>query len=370
MIHAIDVSIEPKKNGHASSDFETLPGTLSANTDGLVRWSWACRVLRETEGYAIDPSHTISPSPGDLAMVQVEAIGEHERLMTRDNKRLRIYPGDLIVGVFGSRYATDAYEAEIRGTGDLSLLTGGGMIGTIVSKHARISRSTTVSFLGCLTDQSGVRINLKERCFRPREVPATEWPVVAVIGTSMNSGKTTSSVKLIKCLCKRGLRVGACKLTGSVSNRDQDEMRSAASGAVIDFSDYGFPSTYMCSHEELLTLFRTMLGDLDAMRPEVAIMEIADGILQRETAMLLRDPAVTKRLSGVVLSADSALAALYALDRMQSMGHNVIAVTGAMTSSPLAIREFQRHSEVPVAHSTGNGEELGEAACRQMQLAI
>jgi len=73
---------------------------------------------------------------------------------------------------------------------------------------------------------------------------------------------------------------------------------------------------------------------------------------------------------GATRAADSALAALYALDRMQSMGHNVIAVTGAITSSPLAVREFQRHSGVPVAHSTGNGEELGEAACRQLQLAI
>ncbi len=371
MSHAMLVSTENLRNGHLASPIASMPGTPLAVADGSVRWSWACRILREAEGYSLDASTAKAPVPGDLAMVQVDSIGEHERLMTRDNKRLRVYPGDRIVGVFGSRYATDAYEAEIRGCRDLSLLTGGGMIGTIVSKHARIAKSTTVSFLGFLADRSGARINLKNLCFHPPERSSvTVWPLIAVVGTAMNSGKTTSSVKLIKCLSRRGLRVGACKLTGSVSNRDQDEMRSAAPGAVIDFSDYGFPSTYLCSRRELLTLFQTMLADLDAIRPEVAVMEIADGILQRETAMLLEDPAIAKRLSGVVLSADSAMAALYALDRMQSLGHKVMAVTGSITSSPLAVREFQRYSEVPVAHSTGTGEELGDAACRQLQLTV
>src|ERR687888_2425290 len=100
-----------------------------------VRWSWACRVLPGLEDYEIDQSSATAPAPGDLALVQVEQTGLHERLMTRDNKRLRIYPGDFVAGVFGNRYATDAYEAEVQGTGNLSLVTGGGMIGTVVSRH-------------------------------------------------------------------------------------------------------------------------------------------------------------------------------------------------------------------------------------------
>src|ERR1041385_3286092 len=75
------------------------------------------------------------PAPGDLAVARVEKAGFHKHLTTAENRRLRIYPGVQFVGVFGNRYASDAYEAEVQGTGDLSLLTGAGMIGTVKSKY-------------------------------------------------------------------------------------------------------------------------------------------------------------------------------------------------------------------------------------------
>ena len=46
----------------------------------------------------------------------------------------------------------------------------------------------------------------------------------------MNSGKTTTCRKLIKSFSVKETRIAACKLTGSVSNRDQDEMMSASPG--------------------------------------------------------------------------------------------------------------------------------------------
>ncbi|MDX1982787.1 MAG: hypothetical protein SFV51_21130 [Bryobacteraceae bacterium] len=329
-----------------------------------VRWSWASRILGE-QAIFLDKDCASGPAVGDLALVRVTGIGEHERIVTHDNKRLRIYADDLIVGVFGNRYATDAFEGEVAGVHDLSVLTAGGMIGTVRSGHRNMSRPTTVSFIGYLAGPDGARINLKRSGFRRRVTgrpPAC--PVIAVVGTAMNSGKTTASVKLAKALCNSGLRVASCKLTGSVSNRDQDEMRSAAPCSVLDFSDYGFPSTYLCDTQELLDLFQTMLADLENAQPQIVVMEIADGILQRETAMLLRNPTFRQGLRGVILSADNALSALYAAGQLKDLGHHVIAVSGAMTSSPLSIREFQDRSDIPVARSSGSGEELAETVSK------
>jgi hypothetical protein len=182
-----------------------------------------------------------------------------------------------------------------------------------------------------------------------------------VVGTGMNSGKTTTARMLVKSLSDNGLRVAACKLTGSVSNRDQDELRSAYARTTIDFSDYGFPSTYLCSKKELFDLFDTVMADLEKTNPDIAIMEIADGVLQRETAILLSEQSIKRMIKGVILAADSAPSALYASEKMEAMGHKVVAVSGAITSSPLFVREFEDNSRIPVYSTVDNGDELADA---------
>jgi hypothetical protein len=323
---------------------------------GNIKWTWACRILEST-GYQISNSF-VEPKAGDLALVRVEQIGYHKSMVTIDNKKLRIYVGDLLVGVFGNRYATDALEGEVNGLQNLSILTAGGMIGTIKSKHSDFGKPTNVSFIGFLNDEKGQRINLKELKFHPSHSKNQINRLLIVVGTGMNSGKTTTSSKLIRGLSEQGLKIVACKLTGSVSNRDQDEMRSASAQSIIDFSDYGLPSTYLCTREELLDLFNTILSDLDKTDPDLVVMEIADGILQRETAMLLSDPSIKKMVRGILLTADSAPSALYAVENLKKLGYNVIAVSGKMTSSPLSVKEFKERCEIPVASSVDSGEQL------------
>lgn len=327
-----------------------------------IRWSWACRVLSSLE-YQIDTFST-EPISGDLALVRVDQIGYHKSIVTMDNKKLRIYVGDLLVGVFGNRYATDALEGEVNGLQNLSILTAGGMIGTIKSKHSEFGKSTRVSFMGFLNDEKGQRINLKKLKFHKSNTRSQIARLIIAVGTGMNSGKTTTSSKLIKGLSAQGLKIAACKLTGSVSNRDQDEMRSASAHTIIDFSDYGLPSTYLCTKEELLNLFNTMLSDLEKINPDLVVMEIADGILQRETAMLLSDPSIKKMVKGIILTAESAPSALYAVENLTDLGYNIIAVSGKITSSPLSVKEFKEHCEIPVVSSVDSGKQLADSVSK------
>lgn len=358
-------SIQTNKTVNQKTPFETVAGSsatgLAYQDAASIRWSWACRVSNLREVNLLARELAGAPRAGDLALVRVEEIGCHERITTRDNQRLRIYPGDLIVAVFGNRYATDAFEGEVVDTQELSLLTAGGMIGTVMSRHRSTARPTRVRFLGYVSEGNGQVANLKQEAFLKSTECRIPRNLVAVVGTGMNAGKTTSCVKLIKALGEMNQRVAACKLTGSVSNRDQDEMRSASAVKVLDFSDYGFPSTYLSDKAELLSLFSTMMTAIEPSAPDVTVMEIADGILQRETRMLLEDERLRSSLAGVVLAADNALSARFAVDRLRALGHHVIAVTGLMTSSPLCVREFEEISDVPVAPSVGNGHALGTA---------
>src|SRR6266446_9869194 len=92
--------------------------------------------------------------------------------------------------------------------------------------------------------------------------------------------------------------------------------------------------------------------------PDVVLMELADGLLQRETAMLLGESEIQRAARGLIFTAESALSALWGTQRLRQLGYQVIAVSGKFTSSPLAMREYcQNDSNVAVASSAGAGEE-------------
>ena len=334
--------------------------------DKDVRWSWATRLINDSEFY-IEKSPLTKPLPGDLGLFRVKEIGYHQNLITKDDKKLRLYENDFFVGVFGNRYATDGFEGRVEKLDKISMLTAAGMVGTVRYKHKSIKKSTKLAFQGLLIDQQGDRINLKELFFHKSISKLTPKNLILVVGSGMNSGKTTSASKLINGLSKEGLKVAACKLTGSVSNRDKNELYSASADYVIDFSDYGFPSTYLCKKEELLNLFNTMLSDIEKTSPNVIVMEIADGILQRETKMLLTNKEIHDNTKGVILAAESAPSALFSSKQLQKWGYNVIAVSGAITSSPLSSKEFQENSEINLVSSADSGIDLSNSVVEHIK---
>lgn len=340
----------------------------TASVPEAAKWAWGLRQLSPDE-MLLDPRRSpTAPRAGDVVVVKVTKMGYHTSLVTRDNRKLRIYPGDLLVGLFGHRYATDAYEAVVESTENLSLLTAGGMIGTVRSSHRAMPRATSVSFVGYATDPDGRRINLKSQLFHGvTERPYGNAPLIVVVGTGMNSGKTTVLSQTVHGLSDRGIRVAAGKLTGSVSNRDVDEMRSAGAVSVLDFSDYGFPSTYLADPIELSALWHEILERSAEIRPDVMLMEIADGLLQRETRLILEDSEFRGRVAGVILAADSSLAALAGAEELRRLGYPVLGVSGAITSAPLFVHEFCSRSVLPVLSSTGDRGDL--AAIVQARLS-
>lgn len=344
------------------ADFKELNGSNSR-----TKWSWACRRIAQKSLHLSLEGKKEMPNIGDLALLRVNKIGFHSAITLTDNRKVRIYPDDLLVGIFGNRYATDAYEAEVRGTRELSLLTAGGMVGTVLSKNESIQKPTELEFVGYLEDSSGRRANLKELMPRQTTVAPDAANLVVVVGTGMSTGKTTVMRKLIKGLSASGVRVVALKLTGSVSPRDQDELKSADASLVMDFSDYGFPSTYLAPKDELMTLFNLMLTEAAATDPNVVVMEIADGILERETAFLLAEPSFRSRVRAIVLSADSSLSGLYGTRLLEEMGYNVCLVSGRLTSAPLYVKEFQSKSGVPVVSSAGSGDQLARVVSTELE---
>jgi len=325
-----------------------------------VRWAWAGRGLKQEAaekryGLLIDQGR---PVAGDAVVVHVDRIGHHQHIETEMERRLRLYEGDRLVGIFGNRYATDVYEGRVLELQKLHLLTVSGLIGTVTCRNREVGRPTAVTFLGYLADSHGHRINTKRLQFQPAPPHGQSPDLVLVVGTGMNTGKTTVMRKILRAMAASGVRVAGCKLTGTASPRDLYEMKATGAVLATDFSDYGFPSTYGESLDDLIRLMDLMGSACGRAGAEIAMIEIADGFLQPETRLLLESDEIRRRVRGVVVAGACSSSLLFATEYLRKLGHEVWAASGLITNSPLFVREFTDRSPIVVVSSRGSANRL------------
>jgi hypothetical protein len=116
-------------------------------------------------------------------------------------------------------------------------------------------------------------------------------------------------------------------------------MHDAGACAVFDFVDGGFPSTYLCSLQELLRLYDVLISNAVQQGAEWVVMEIADGLLQRETSALLQCSEFTRTVSDWILAAGDPLAAAGAVRLLRNWDLRPSAISGLVTMSPLGMCE-------------------------------
>jgi hypothetical protein len=277
------------------------------------------------------------PRPGDVVAAEVTGLGELEFLEDVHGRRARLYPGDVVLGAYGNRYATDFYEGYLPVGRSAHLLTAGGLVGSVASTHARRGRPTELTVLGTVTDRTGSTLSL-EQFAMPTPPPATAaLSTVVVVGSSMNAGKTTTAAGMVRGWSRAGLRAGAGKVTGSGSGKDRWMYLDAGAAAVADFLDFGMPSTFGYPLDRLRTTMVELRDTLVAQHADAVVLEIADGLLQQETRALAAE--LPGFADAVVLAVSDALGAVAGLGILSDLGVPVRAVSGLITASPLAARE-------------------------------
>ncbi|AZQ38990.1 DUF1611 domain-containing protein [Streptomyces cyaneochromogenes] len=288
------------------------------------------------------------PRAGDLVLCRVTQIGQHRFLGQVHGKRNRLFVGDKVVVAYGARYAPDQFEAEVPGDlGPCDLVAGGGIAGRVVSSHSRMKTPTQLEPLGLVTDEHGDVINLA-RLARPVVPALAPRPrTIAVLGTSMNSGKTTVAAALIRGLGLAGRRVGAAKVTGTGAPGDPTLMADAGASRVIDFTDLGFPTTYQLPMPQVVRILRGAITDLTSHQADAIVLEIADGLLQQETAALMRTPEFRTGVDVIVFAAAESVSAVAGVRLLREAGLPVMALSGVLTSSPLAMAEAVAGADIP-----------------------
>ncbi len=294
-----------------------------------------------------------TPKAGDVGIFQVlNDTGAY--IMDKQGIATKIFAGDYIMLAFGNRYATNQFEGYVPEcpTRVCHLLGRGGVAGVLKSQNATFRQvPAEIELVGYACDLATsevlntVQLDALTR-FNPDSI---RTKVVLSVGSSMDSGKTTSAAYLCKGLSDAGKRVAYIKLTGTVFPKDAQLNFDLGAGFVTDFSHFGFPSTYLCSEQELLDLYQS-LHDLahEAIEADYIVLEIADGLLQRETRMLLQNRAFMRSVHGVMLSCGDSLGVLSGLDLLKKWHCEPFAVSGLFTASELLVREVQEMSDKPI----------------------
>lgn len=290
------------------------------------------------------------PRAGDLVLARVIRTRQHGRLELTQGRRARLYPGDEIIVCYGNRYAPDQFEAEIPGNLDpCHLVAAGGIASSCLSRSAKVRPPTEIEPLGLIGDGDGRRLNLADHALPALALPACRRPpVIAVAGTTMNAGKTTAAAHLIRGLVRSGCRVGAAKITGTGAGGDKWFMTDCGAGQVLDFTDAGHPSTYLLPPETIESIAHTLTGHLAREGAGVVVLEIADGLYQQETARLLAGRFFADWVDGVLFAAADAMGAVAGARALERLGLCLVGLGGALTASPLAIREAETAAGAPV----------------------
>ena len=304
-----------------------------------------------------DVSNKKKPEVGDLIFGEVIKIGHHKSIQNRSARLHTLNIGTRSVFVFGNRYAPDQYEGLVPGSfmEHVDIFSQGGIVGEVKSQNQLISAPTVIRGLGYICDSEGKVINTRDHILlQPKNTTRKKRgaKVILCIGTSMNSGKTHAAAACCYALSSSGKNVRAAKITGTASLKDILLMNDCGADHIADFTYFGYPSSYLMDPDKLLWMFNSFDMKYGNDPKNYLVIEFADGIFQRETAMLLRMPEVRDRIHKLIFCAPGSTSVFGGIHVLkEEFDLEPDAISGLCSSSPLAIREIETFTNLPILHS-------------------
>lgn len=318
--------------------------------------SSACSVPKRMIKY-YSKSIDQKPQVGDLVYGEISQLGHHTMLESVSARLHMIHDKTRSVFVYGNRYASDHYEGFVPegNKKEVDLIARGGVIGEVACQNDLIPSPTKVKVLGYICDADKNIINTRDHVLiNPKKEPTSKKrsKLILCVGTSMNSGKSYTAAACCYAISSMDKIVRAAKITGTASLKDILLMQDCGAQHIADFTYFGYPSTYMLEMNELLNIFNGVDMKYGNNLKKYLVYEFADGIMQRETEMLLNHPDVKKRIHKLIFCAGDAAGVKGGIEILQNrFDLKPDAISGLCSSSPLAIREIQSFTDIPIIKS-------------------
>jgi hypothetical protein len=297
----------------------------------------------------------------------------YNQLELPSGRMAQLRRGDVVAGCLGHRHALFGYSGRIPerlAPGDrVQLLNLGGVLGLCDSVNPDLGRPFDGEVLGAVLSFSvlGERIGRPARIGRGAPLPAAPAletggvPLVALVGSCMNAGKTAAACALIRELTHRGATVDGFKATGVSLRRDILAMEDAGCRRTAIFTDLGVVSTTPGNAPAVTRLLASELAALEA--PDLIVVELGDGLLGAYGVdAILGDPELVASFGAVVLAANDPVAAWGGVKLLaERYGIVPAAVTGPATDNAVGVRMIELGLGIPAANARTAPEALTDA---------
>ena len=306
-------------------------------------------------------------------VIAVEVLDDktsYNQLELASGRMATVRKGDVLVGALGHRKALFGYSGHVPESlqpGDLvHLLNLGGVLGVCDDYDRARGAPFPCKVLGAVLSFPflGERIGVPARVggFEidgGSPLRLTGIPVIAIVGSCMDAGKTAAACAILARMRHRGLEVDAFKATGVSARRDILAMEDAGARSTLIFTDFGIVTT---TSENAPALARTMLLRLATKEPDAILFELGDGLLGAYgVEAILEDPEIRASLTAVVLSANDPVAAWGGATLLRDrFGIEPAVVTGPATDNAVGVEIIRDRLRLPAANALTNGAALGD----------
>jgi hypothetical protein len=325
-----------------------------------------CRLSRE-----VRVSTEIPCVEGGVIAVRVlTSKSTYNQLELPSGRFSQIKPGDVIAGALGHRKALFGFSGRLPETlapGDkINILNLGGVLGICDSVNPDFGQPFVCEVLGqilhfpYLGERIGVPANIATGAIQPEDTLAVDGvPVVALVGTCMNAGKTAAACSLIQEFTRRKLKVVAGKATGVSLRRDIYAMEDAGARSIATFTDLGIVTT---TPKVAPRAARTLLTRLAQDKPDVIVLELGDGLLGLYGVdAILDDVPLRSTFAAVVLAANDPVGAWGGV-RLLRERHDIGAtvVTGPATDNDAGTVLIEKQCGTPARNARSQGAGLAD----------
>lgn len=312
----------------------------------------------------------VIPEDGRVLAVKVlNTKATYNQLENLHGRMQLLKQGDVIAGVLGHRNALRGYSGIVPKklkVGDrLNILNLGGVLGKCTSVNPDIGPPFEAEVLGAVLKfpYLGERIGVPAT-IRNNEMPLAEdlnvsAPIVQIVGTCMQAGKTRTACEIIHGFDREDKRVAAAKCTGVSLRRDLFEMLDHGAFKGTIFTDAGIVTT---SSENAAKVTRTLVNFLSQSDPDVILLELGDGMLgEYGVNTVLADQTLQKKIAATVLCANDPVAAWGGIKILETEYLiRPICISGPVTDNAVGCAYLERELGIPALNSRSNGPKLAE----------
>lgn len=294
---------------------------------------------------------SIKPDEGLVIAVQALSSEAKNNILETTNGRLgKLVTGDIVPAVLGKRRALKEYAGDIPSTltegNELYWLCESGLVGEIKGVNERWGVPMKVIVLGALIKEEKT-VNIKDFAIPWKKDVIKSVPIIAVLATCMDSGKTTLICKLADHFHHNGLKVAGAKLTGVAFMQDPFKMKDAGIHTVMDFVDAGLPST--CGEpDDAIAAACGVITEINKTSPDLILAEFGDGIIgEYNVASIITHPSVKKHIIMTIVAANDLVSAWGAKLKMQELGLPVSVFTGPVVNSQTGVDFIEKNFGTP-----------------------